>query len=120
MYDLNKVKIERYIANENDISPDEGYKRYKLIESGISPRLIPGKFKDQVVIIDSDKYTEEAHITEEAEYFGDEDIDMLLVGQGSTYGSLKEAINLLNNKGIKTGALSFGDIYPLPQKKLKK
>lgn len=144
MYDLNKVKIERYIATEDDIAHGEEYKRYKLTESGISPRLIPGKLKDQVVIIDSDEHTEEGHITEESEvrnsqmekrfrkiksieddleepeYFGDEDIDILLVGWGSTYGSLKEAVSLLNDKGIKTGALSFGDIYPLPQKKLKK
>ena len=144
MYDLNKVKIEKYIATEDDITHGEEYKRYKLTESGISPRLIPGKLKDQVVIIDSDEHTEEGHITEESEvrnaqmekrfrkiksieddleepeYFGDEDIDILLVGWGSTYGSLKEAVSLLNDKGIKTGALSFGDIYPLPQKKLKK
>ena len=144
MYDLNKVKIERYISNENNIPPGEEYKRYKITESGISPRLIPGKSKNQVVIIDSDEHTEEGHITEESEvrnsqmekrfrkiksiesdleepeYFGDEDIDILLVGWGSTYGSLKEAVSLLNDKGIKTGALSFGDIYPLPQKNIKK
>lgn len=144
MYDLNKVKIERHILSEEDIIPSEEYKRYKVTESGISERLIPGKSKDQVVIVDSDEHTESGHITEEAEvrnaqmekrfrkftsieddldepeYFGDEDIDILLVGWGSTYGALKDAVKLLNDKGIKTGALSFGDIYPLPKKKLIK
>ena len=144
MYDLNKVKIERHILSEEDIVPSEEYKRYKVTESGISERLIPGKSKDQVVIVDSDEHTESGHITEEAEvrnaqmekrfrkftsieddldepeYFGDEDIDILLVGWGSTYGALKDAVKLLNDKGIKTGALSFGDIYPLPKKKLIK
>ena len=142
MYDLNKVKIERHILSEEDIVPSEEYKRYKVTESGISERLIPGKSKDQVVIVDSDEHTESGHITEDAEvrnaqmekrfrkftsieadleepeYFGDEDIDLLLVGWGSTYGALKDAVKLLNDKGIKTGALSFGDIYPLPKKKL--
>lgn len=142
MYDLNKVKIERHILSEKDIVPSEEYKRYKVTESGISERLIPGKSKDQVVIVDSDEHTESGHITEEAEvrnaqmekrfrkftsieddldepeYFGDEDIDLLLVGWGSTYGALKDSVKLLNDKGIKTGALSFGDIYPLPKKKL--
>lgn len=142
MYDLNKVKIERHILSEKDIVPSEEYKRYKVTESGISERLIPGKSKDQVVIVDSDEHTESGHITEDAEvrnaqmekrfrkftsieadleepeYFGDEDIDLLLVGWGSTYGALKDAVKLLNDKGIKTGALSFGDIYPLPKKKL--
>lgn len=144
MYDLNKVKIERHILSEEDIVPSEEYKRYKVTESGISERLIPGKSKDQVVIVDSDEHTESGHITEDAEvrnaqmekrfrkftsieddleepeYFGDEDIDLLLVGWGSTYGALKDAVKLLNDKGIKTGALSFGDIYPLPKKKLIK
>lgn len=144
MYDLNKVKIERHILSEEDIVPSEEYKRYKVTESGISERLIPGKSKNQVVIVDSDEHTESGHITEEAEvrnaqmekrfrkftsieddldepeYFGYEDIDILLVGWGSTYGALKDAVKLLNDKGIKTGALSFGDIYPLPKKKLIK
>ncbi|KJU71687.1 2-oxoacid:acceptor oxidoreductase subunit alpha [Clostridium baratii] len=142
MYDLNKVKIERHILSEKDIVPSEEYKRYKVTESGISERLIPGRSRDQVVIVDSDEHTESGHITEaaevrnaqmekrfrkftsieddleEPEYFGDEDIDLLLVGWGSTYGALKDAVKLLNDKGIKTGALSFGDIYPLPKKKL--
>lgn len=142
MYDLNKVKIERHILSEEDIVPSEEYKRYKVTESGISERLIPGRSRDQVVIVDSDEHTESGHITEDAEvrnaqmekrfrkftsieddleepeYFGDEDIDLLLVGWGSTYGALKDAVKLLNDKGIKTGALSFGDIYPLPKKKL--
>lgn len=145
MYDLSKIKIERHIASEKDITSDEVYKRYKVTDNGISPRLIPGSVKDQVVIVDSDEHTEEGHITEESEvriaqmekrfrkitsiiendlqepeYFGSDSIDILLVGWGSTYGALKDAVKLLNNSGIKTGALSFGDIYPLPQKKLKK
>ncbi|MDU4910072.1 2-oxoacid:acceptor oxidoreductase subunit alpha [Clostridium baratii] len=142
MYDLNKVKIERHILSEKDIVSSEEYKRYRVTESGISERLIPGKSKNQVVIVDSDEHTESGHITEDAEvrnaqmekrfrkftsieddleepeYFGDEAIDLLLVGWGSTYGALRDAVKLLNDKGIKTGALSFGDIYPLPKKKL--
>lgn len=144
MYDLSKIKIERYILSEKDINTNEDYKRYKVTTSGVSPRLIPGKSKNQVVIIDSDEHTEEGHITEESEvrnsqmekrfrklstiendleepeYFGKEDIDILLVGWGSTYGALKDAIEILNTSGIKAGALSFGDIYPLPINKLKK
>lgn len=144
MYDLSKVKIERHIASEKDISSNEEYKRYKVTDNGISKRLIPGNALNQVVIIDSDEHTEEGHITEdgevrnaqmekrfrkinsiveddleEPEYFGSDSIDMLLVGWGSTYGALKDAVILLNDSGIKTGALSFGDIYPLPQKKLR-
>ncbi|MBY0755420.1 2-oxoacid:acceptor oxidoreductase subunit alpha [Clostridium sardiniense] len=142
MYDLDKVKIERYISTEKDLLPNEEYKRYEVTKSGISKRLIPGKLKNHVVIVDSDEHNEWGHITEKAEvrnaqmekrfrkinsieddleepeYFGDEDIDILLVGWGSTYGALKDAVKLLNAKGIKTGCLSFGDLYPLPKKRL--
>jgi 2-oxoglutarate/2-oxoacid ferredoxin oxidoreductase subunit alpha len=143
-YDLSKVTINRYISKGEDLSSNEEYKRYKVTESGISPRLIPGNSKNQVVIVDSDEHTEEGHITESAqvrveqmdkrfrkinsikedleepEYFGNEDIDILLIGWGSTYGALKESVNILNESGIKVGALSFGDVYPLPKENLNK
>ena len=143
-YDLNKVTIDRYISDGNYLSKDEEYKRYKVTESGISPRLIPGNLKNQVVIVDSDEHTEEGHITESTEvrieqmdkrfrkisliendleepyYIGDEDIDILLIGWGSTYGALKDSVDILNKSGVKVGALSFGDIYPLPKENLSK
>lgn len=143
-YDLNKITIDRYISNGDYLSPDEEYKRYEVTESGISPRLIPGNLKNQVVIVDSDEHTDEGHITESAtvrvtqmdkrfrkftsikddleepEYFGEEDIDVLLLGWGSTYGALKDAVNILTNLNVKVGALSFGDISPLPTENLNK
>ncbi|GIM29167.1 2-oxoacid:ferredoxin oxidoreductase subunit alpha [Clostridium polyendosporum] len=143
-YDLNSLKIERYISSGEHLQSGEEYRRYQITESGISPRLIPGKVKGQIVLIDSDEHTEYSHITEssqvrneqmekrmkklnsikneleEPEYFGDEKIDILLVGWGSTYGAFKEAIELLNKDGVKVGALSYGDLLPLPDRKLRK
>jgi 2-oxoglutarate/2-oxoacid ferredoxin oxidoreductase subunit alpha len=143
-YDLSNVKIENYVSNGDELKDGEEYKRYKLTDSGISPRMIPGNKKGKVVLVDSDEHTEEAHITEasevrnaqmekrmkklqlikdemeEPEFVGDEDLDILLVGFGSTYGALKDAVDELNNKGKKVGALSFGDLYPLPEKSLRK
>lgn len=143
-YDLSKVKIERYVSNGEELINGEEYKRYKVTKNGISPRMIPGNSKGQVVLVDSDEHTEESHITEvsdvrnaqmekrmkklqlmktemeEPEFIGDENLDILLVGFGSTYGALKDAIEELINEGKKVGALSFGDIYPLPEKDLRK
>ena len=56
---------------------------------------------------------------EEPEFMGNEDLEVLLVGFGSTYGALKDAIEELTSEGKKIGALSFGDLYPLPEKTLK-
>lgn len=143
-YDLSKVKIESYIDNGNDLLDGEEYKRYKITSNGISKRMIPGNEKGQTVLVDSDEHTEEAHITEEAEIrnaqmekrmkklnllkeemeepelIGNEDFEILLVGFGSTYGALKDAIEELNKKSKKVSALSFGDLYPLPEKSLRK
>lgn len=142
-YDLSNVKIERYISNGEELQEGEDYKRYKVTENGISPRMIPGNSKRQTVLIDSDEHTEESHITEasnvrndqmekrmkklqlikdemeEPEFIGDEDLEILLVGFGSTYGALKDAVYELNSQGEKVAAISFGDIYPLPEKNLR-
>ncbi|MDF2881620.1 MAG: 2-oxoacid:ferredoxin oxidoreductase subunit alpha, partial [Clostridiaceae bacterium] len=51
---------------------------------------------------------------------GSENCDTLLVGWGSTYGPIAEAVKVLNNaQNGKYGALVFGDIYPLPRKLLE-
>ncbi|MDV4151915.1 2-oxoacid:acceptor oxidoreductase subunit alpha [Clostridium sp. AL.422] len=142
-YDLANVKIENYISNGEELLEDEEYKRYKITESGISPRMIPGNKRGETVLVDSDEHTEEAHITEasdvrnaqmekrmkklqliknemeEPEFIGNEKLDILLVGFGSTYGALKDAIDELTSEGKNIGALSFGDIYPLPEKTLR-
>ncbi|MDP4088639.1 MAG: 2-oxoacid:acceptor oxidoreductase subunit alpha [Bacillota bacterium] len=143
-FNLEGLSIERHTSGGEVLSGGEEYKRYKITESGISPRLIPGKVDGQIVLVDSDEHTEFSHITESAdvrkaqmdkrmrklelikeeikepEYFGAEKPEILLVGWGSTYGPVEEAVEILNNDNISVGALSFGDLYPLPQKLLKK
>ncbi|MBL4938279.1 2-oxoacid:acceptor oxidoreductase subunit alpha [Clostridium sp. YIM B02515] len=143
-FDFDKIKIERHIAGKEALDEDGSYRRYKVTESGISPRLLPGKFESAVVLIDSDEHTENSQITESAEvriaqmekrmrkleglkeealepeYFGTEDPEILLLGWGSMYGPLKEAVELLNKENKSVGALVFGDLYPLPTKKLEK
>lgn len=141
-FDFSDIKIERYIADVSDIT-DDIYKRYKLTEDGISKRLIPG-VKGQIVITDSDEHTEYGHITESSKvrtdmmnkrmnklnlleseikepvFYGCDDLEHLLIGWGSTEGIIRDAVDLLSKEGLKVGALSFGDLYPLPTKNLEK
>lgn len=140
-YDFDNLLIERYI---DESIPKEEYKRYKLTESGISPRRIPGNQYGESVLADSDEHDEYGHITESSKvrvsmmdkrmnklqllkediiepgFIGDENLEYLLIGWGSTYGAIKEAVNELNKDGVKVGALVFGDIYPLPINNLSK
>jgi len=140
-FDFSQIKIERYLANEctNGI-----YSRYALTDSGLSPRIVPGKIPGVLVNVDSDEHDESGHITESAEiryamvnkrlrkidhlhdeliepeYVGCEEPEILLLCWGSTYGPVKEAILNLNLKNHSIGALIFGDIYPLPTKSLNR
>ena len=121
---------------------DGDYMRYKLTDDGISPRLVPGT-SENLVLIDSDEHDEHGRITESADvrnamvqkrmkkleklkeellepdFLGRDDFDTLLVGWGSTYGSLAEAVEKLNEDGGKYAALVFGDVYPLPEKLIR-
>jgi len=120
----------------------EEYLRYRFTESGISPRLLPG-FTENLVTADSDEHDERGAITESAEirnrmmekrmkkleglarelrepeFTGAEDFEALVIGWGSTWGPIREALNLLNARGGKRyAALIFSDVYPLPTKLL--
>lgn len=138
--------LSKYPLPLPDLSEDTGeeYLRYKFTEDGISPRRIPGETK-AFVNADSDEHTELGWITEssevrikmmdkrllkleklkedliEPEVIGAEDSETLLIGWGSTYGPIKEAIKILNSNkdsNNKYAALVFGDVYPLPTKTL--
>lgn len=137
-YNVSEITLEKHAEEA------EGeYLRYRITEDGISPRLIPG-ISDHLVAADSDEHDERGFITESAEvrnammdkrmrklvrlkeelqepeFIGEEDCKVLLLGWGSVYGPIKDAIVSLNKLGNGSfGALVFGDIYPLPTKKLK-
>lgn len=137
VFDLDKLYVSS--TGPQAVLP---YKSYAETHSGCSPRLVPGK-SEQLVHADSDEHDEYGFITESAEvrkqmvdkrmrklrlledellepdFFGDEQCETLLLGFGSTYGAIKEAVAALNqSSGRKYAALVFGDIYPLPTRLL--
>lgn len=143
-FDLSKISIDRHLADVTPYLEGKEYKRYELTENGISPRLIPGKVEGTMVNVDSDEHDESGNITESAsvrismvekrakklellkedliepELLGEEDAEILLLGFGSLHSPLSEAVELLNASGDKRySALVFGDVWPLPTKKLK-
>lgn len=143
-FEFEKISIDRYLSGQEAIVDGERYKRYKYTEDGISPRIIPGKIENQVVLVDSDEHDEYGNITESAQVrtkmvdkrakkfqslkkevqepwsIGEEEPQHLIVAWGSLYGAVKEAVEKLNKEGVSIGALVFGDIWPLPTEKLGK
>lgn len=51
----------------------------------------------------------------ELELIGDEDADLLIVGWGGTYGHLYEAMETMQEKGMKVALAHFKFINPLPK-----
>jgi 2-oxoglutarate ferredoxin oxidoreductase subunit alpha len=129
-FDLSKVVVEKYV-----VEADEDYQRYKMTESGISSRGIPG-FGSGLIAVDSDEHDESGHITEDPELrsqmvekrlkkldlirneiilpelVGKENYRTLVVGWGSTYHVIKEALDVLGRDDV--GFLHFKQVYPLP------
>ena len=129
-FDLGKTKIEAYINKTN-----KNYKRYQLTKNGISDRGIPG-WGEGLVLVDSDEHDEFGRITENLdlrknmvekrlkkfkelekdkispELIGTREYEILIVGWGSTYHIIKEAVE--NLKKYKIAFLHFKQIYPLP------
>jgi len=143
-FDVSSIHVaEPSSEADAGIGSDGEYMRYRYTVDGVSPRLIPGKSKN-FVSADSDEHDELGFITESADvrirmmdkrmkklerlalelqepdFIGPKKFDTLLIGWGSTYGPISEALKILNKKSpVKYAALIFGDVFPLPTKLLK-
>lgn len=128
--DFKGFKVENHVTGT-----DKDYKRYKNTENGISPRGIPMK-GDGFVRFDSHEHDEAGFITEDpdirtrivdkrlkkletyskesidAEIIGSKNYKTLIVGWGSTYGVIKEAIGKLDDDDLAFAY--FKQVYPLP------
>src|SRR3989338_7515167 len=142
-FDFKNVKIDRgaLLTNEQ-LDRLTDYKRHAITESGISPRAIPGH-KNAVFVTTSDEHTEYGYAVEDAEtrnkmmekrmrkldlalqdmkapeLYGDKDADITLIGWGSTYGAIREAVDTLRKNKTKANLLKFTDIWPFPEDKVR-
>jgi 2-oxoglutarate ferredoxin oxidoreductase subunit alpha len=136
--DLERVVYRDYRVRGEALSALTGYKRHALTIDGVSPFAVPGESR-HLVVTDSDEHDEEGHLVEDGEtrkamvdkrlfrklprlrremsqptLYGHDDPALLLVGWGSTFGLLKEAVDALSPM-MKAAVLHFGEIYPLPE-----
>lgn len=139
-FDFSRVEIDRgeLLTEEQLEALPDGYRRHEPTESGISPRALPGHPKS-VYVTTGDEHTAYGYITEEIgprvqqmqkrmrklaeaekemrlpERYGPEKAEITLVGWGSTYGSIREAVETLNARGVGANMLHFVDIWPFPE-----
>jgi 2-oxoglutarate ferredoxin oxidoreductase subunit alpha len=113
------------------------YKRYCLTESGISPRALPGMegyiftatglehtekgspdYSPEVHTLMTEKRHKKiasalADLPEPEVYFGDDRLDVGVIGWGSTFGSVLEATRTSRKKGLRVAALKITSLSPL-------
>jgi 2-oxoglutarate ferredoxin oxidoreductase subunit alpha len=137
--DLSQVTIERgTLFSEKEDDPSE-YMRHKVTKSGISPRAFPGLGK-ALVITDCDEHDEKGHLTEDARErtaqvqkrlrkifplkkeidtpreHGAQRAETVLIGWGSTYGAIREAVDILRKADVSVNMLHLNELWPLPAK----
>jgi 2-oxoglutarate ferredoxin oxidoreductase subunit alpha len=134
--DFDKVVIDRgkLLGDEELDALTEPYKRHLFVEDGISPRAVPGH-PNAVYSTASDEHDELGHITEDLDNrvkmmdkrmkkqetasldirppmrYGPDEAPIVLVGWGSTYGVLREAVDRLDGKAR---LVHFCDLWPFP------
>lgn len=136
-FNLNKLTYTDWRATEPELEGLMEYKRHFLTDYGVSPFARPGVSR-HLVVTDSDEHDEDGHLIEDAStriqmvdkrlfrkmplirseiappvFYGESKPDIILVGWGSTYGIMKEAIHALSET-VKIAMLHFSEIFPVP------
>jgi len=142
-FDASKVAIDRGVLFSEDIDKGSEYKRYKITPTGISPRAFPMQKEGILVVTDSDEHSEEGHIIEDAEtrsqmmqkrmrklagikkditaprLYGPKGADTTLIGWGSTYYAICEAVDALTGEGLSVNSLHLSELWPFPADDVK-
>ncbi len=125
----DSLEIENYF-----VKTDSNYERYRFTPDGISPFGIPG-YGNGLVDADGHTHTEGGNITEDPkirvktvekrfkklenitnavippELVGNDNYEVLILGWGSNYYLIKEALEKLKNE--KVAFLHFKQVYPI-------
>ena len=138
--DYGAAHIDRgTLLSDANLDALEGeYLRFKVTDSGVSPRALPGHPK-AVYVAAGNEHDERGAISEEPgirtaqarkrwrkmvgmaeevsgpSLYGPSEADTTYVCWGSTYGPLREAVDRLNAPGGgRANLLSFADLWPFP------
>lgn len=136
-FDLGRIVYTDYRLRGEALRNTTDYRRFAVTASGVSPLAVPGS-STNLVVADSDEHDEEGHITEDAAVrtemvrkrllkklppireeidppllYGSEHPETVIIGWGSTYGVLKEAIEQLSARH-SIALMHFSQIYPFP------
>lgn len=134
------IDYNRHLADQADLPTP--YARYAYTDTGVSPRVLPGFFKEAVIadnhehdpygkIAESPEIRVKMHdkrlkklktlesFIQEPQWIGPRDADTVLVGFGSTWGAISEAVETWNLDHPPIAGLVFSDVFPLATQSLE-
>lgn len=145
VFDYGNFKIDRgEVLTEKDLEGKE-YRRFKITENGISPRVFLGT-KNGVHWCTGDEHNEFGHISEEPlnrrlmmekrmkkldlvdrevpfeekmNFYGDKDSENIVVSWGSPKGAIIESLSILKQEGLNCGFMQLRMLHPFPSANVK-
>jgi len=131
---LPALEIRELDEKHRIVKTKDDYQRYAITRNGVSPRGIPG-YGTGIVCVDSDEHDEGGYITEDPamrnamvekrlrkrkgilkdalppKLIGAQEYECILVGWGSTFNVISEAVEQIGREDI--ALLHFSQVYPL-------
>jgi len=141
-FDLSKVTIDRgKLLSQEELLRLKEFKRYRFTSDGISPRVFPS-MKKGLHMVESNEHDERGYRNEDPEnrvmmmekrmkklkslnkdlippkIYGDKEAKSGIIGFGSTFGPIQEAMIQLEETGISTKYLRMRTLWPFPSRKV--
>jgi 2-oxoglutarate ferredoxin oxidoreductase subunit alpha len=142
-FDLTNIKIDRgRLLSQEELEGINDYRRYRLTPDGISSRGLPG-MKNGIHMVESNEHDESGYREEDPgnrirmmqkrmrklerakkglippKVWGDKESQIGIVGFGSTFGPIQEALAQLKEEGIRAKYMQLRTLWPFPRKKVE-
>ncbi len=142
-FDLGKIEIDRgKLLTKKDLRGIKDYKRFEYTRDGISPRALPS-MKNAIHMVEGNEHDEWGHRDETSrnrtrmmekrmrklntarkdlirpKIWGDKEADVGIIGCGSTWGPIREAVEQLKDSGLKAKFLQIRTLWPFLDKEVK-
>jgi 2-oxoglutarate ferredoxin oxidoreductase subunit alpha len=142
-FSLENIEIDRgKLLTKRELQGIEDYKRFQFTRDGISPRAIPS-MKKGVHIVEGNEHNEWGYRDETSrnrtrmmekrmkkldsarkdlirpKIWGNKAAEVGIIGCGSTFGPIREAMEQLSDSGIETKFLQIRTLWPFLEKEVK-
>ena len=139
-FNLGKIEIDRgKLLTKKELQGIKDYKRFEYTEDGISPRALPA-MKNGIHMVEGNEHNEWGHRDETSRnrtkmmekrmrklktarkdlirprIWGDKAADIGIIGCGSTFGPIREALEQLKDSGLQAKFLQIRTLWPFLHK----